>query len=127
MGTNYYARKAEPNYMVCPCCGEKIKIPNGATIKEIHIGKSSYGWTFCFQSSEYYRTFPEFVAFVNEHVRTGEFSIFNEYEEPVNVDDFLNMIEELQKSYYENPTRNPDNFLYDDNRGGYRFRDSDFS
>lgn len=127
MGTNYYARKTEPDYIVCPCCGEKIKIPNGATIKEIHIGKSSYGWTFCFQSSEYYRTFPEFVAFVNEHIRTGEFSIFNEYEEPVDVDDFLNMVEALQKSYRENPARNPDNFLYDDNRGGYRFTDSDFS
>ena len=41
MGTNYYLVYNEKEAATCPCCGhETIKS------KELHIGKSSSGWTF---------------------------------------------------------------------------------
>lgn len=41
MGTNYYLVYNEKEAATCPCCGhETIKS------KELHLGKSSSGWTF---------------------------------------------------------------------------------
>ncbi len=48
MGTNYYLVYNEKEAATCPCCGhETIKY------KELHLGKSSSGWTFAL------RVYPE--------------------------------------------------------------------
>ena len=45
MGMNYYKRTVK-----CDCCGE---------IENLHIGKSSFGWTFNFMGTEKIRSFAD--------------------------------------------------------------------
>ena len=118
MGTNYYAVKNKPS----------IETP-------IHIGKSSYGWLFSFQTQHdswrevpvVWTTYDEVVDWLNKHVEEKkEYVIINEYDEIISFNDFLDMIE---ANYHdENNLNNPDNFQYcrkDPN--GYRFCDGEFS
>ena len=108
MGTNYYAVKKEP------CLYGRV----------IHIGKSSAGWFFQFHDCEYFHTFNQFKTFLDERVRTGEYVIFNEYDEQIEPDRLLKLIENKQNDYH--CKRNPENFTYCKNIDGYRFTDDDF-
>lgn len=109
MGTNYYAVKVKP------CLYNR----------EIHIGKSSAGWLFCFESCDKFRTFPQFKRFIDLEVRTGNYVIFDEYNREVEPDYLLNLIDNKQKD--KHCLSNPDNFTYNKNVDGYRFNDCEFS
>lgn len=112
MGTNYYAVKNRP------------------TVTEpIHIGKSSFGWRFCFrQQNEKYdnppvvwNTFEQVREWLHKYtVDSNQYVIMNEYDEIVSFDDFIKLVEEKQQNY------NPDNFKYSRNVNGYRFTDEEF-
>ena len=112
MGTNYYAVKKEPT-----------------VLSPIHIGKSSMGWKFCFHkvcsfenyiNEEPLNTFPQWKKFLEEQTANGNIVIMNEYDEIVELNYLLELIESKQSE------DNPDNFTWSDNIDGYRFIDGEF-
>lgn len=117
MGTNYYA------------------VPNRPSCREpIHIGKSSFGWKFCFQTQNdhwneppvVWNTFNQVKEWLYKYtVEDQIYAIVDEYDEIVPFDDFIEMVEWKQKDSYSRD--NPDNFTYARNVDGYRFTDEEFS
>ena len=112
MGTNYYAVKNKPT-----------------VLSPIHIGKSSMGWKFCFHkvcsfenyiTEEPLNTFPQWKKFLEEQAAAGNIVIMNEYDEIVELNYLLELIESKQSE------DNPDNFTWSDNIDGYRFIDGEF-
>ena len=104
MGTNYYAVKKKPRIV--------------EIYDEIHLGKSSCGWKFCFQEQEQYHNFEEFKDFI---LNNKEYIIKDEYGRKIKPQELLNLIEEKQNIY------NINNFENCKNIDGYRFCDYDFS
>lgn len=115
MGMNYYAVKKKP------------------TITEpIHIGKSSAGWKFLFNTINgipgkwdlQINTYPQWKKWLEDNTgsdKDKEYVILNEEDEIIDVKDLISKIEEKQKE------NNPDNFTYAKNVDGYRFTERDFS
>lgn len=112
MGTNYYAVRNRPT----------VEDP-------IHIGKSSAGWKFSFQShNEKYHeppivwnTYDQVYEWLyKQTVESDNYVILNEYDEIVSFDDLIKLIEEKQEE------DNPDDFTYARNVNGYRFSDHEF-
>ena len=101
MGINYYAR---PQGMDCAC-------------KDIHIGKSSYGWRFLFYENDRFKTFPQFKLWLEN----TSYDIMNEDGEYISKLDLLDKIESKQKE------NNPKQFEYCKNVDGYRFTRREFS
>ena len=108
MGTNYYAVRNRPS----------LEEP-------IHIGKSSIGWKFLFQSqNDTWRDIPVVWNSYNEvknwlkkyTVDSDTYVIMNEYDEIISFDDFFALVDRKQRE--EN---NPDDFKYSENIEGYRF------
>ena len=116
MGTNYYA------------------VPNRPSCREpIHIGKSSFGWKFCFQTQNahwneppvVWNTFNQVKEWLYKYtVEDPIYAIVDEYDEIVPFDDFIEMVEWKQKD--KRSRDNPDNFSYARNVDGYRFTDEEF-
>lgn len=76
MGTNFYAR-------IKPCneCG--------LSKEEIHIGKSSYGWTFTFHATDEIKSYKDWLIFLEDsHVL-----IFDECGDKISLEDFKEMVE----------------------------------
>lgn len=116
MGTNYYVVKNGPS----------VQTP-------IHIGKSSAGWLFSFQSQNekwheppiVWNTYPQVKKWLKEHtVDKNDFVIMDEYDEIVSYDDFIDLVDSKQRDPVSQA--NPDNFSYSRNVDGYRFSDEDF-
>lgn len=112
MGTNYYAVLNRPS----------VQDP-------IHIGKSSIGWKFHFQSQNDKWNDPPVVWNTFEQVRewlkantvdSDKFVIMNEYDQIVSFEDFIDRVQSKQD------TENDDNFRYCRNVNGYRFSDEEF-
>lgn len=98
MGTNYYL-----NTDYCPCCGKPRK--------QVHLGKSSYGWKFLFYKHGRVRDFPSFCEFIKQ----GE--IENEYGDRFDAEDLLDLIEAQQdEKSHENAQ----------NINGYDFMEREF-
>lgn len=103
MGTNYFAVQKEPT-----------------VYEPIHIGKSSMGWLFHFHDCEYWHTFPQFKAWLENHVDTGEYVILDEYDEQISKEKLLELIERKQND--PQVRANKENFDYHvKNIDGYRF------
>ena len=110
MSTNYYAVRKEP------CLYGR----------EIHLGKSSGGWLFLFEEHDEIHSFPQFCRWLENNIDTGEYVLFNEYNERVTKEYLLAVIESGQNT--PRCKNNPDNFKYGvKNVDGYRFRSGDFS
>ncbi len=118
MGTNYYAVKKKP------------------TIAEpIHIGKSSWGWLFLFQSQNdtwreepvVWNTYNQVKEWLDKYTNGKDkpYVILDEYDREISYEDFIKLVEDKQKD--EHCLSNPDNFTYNRNVDGYRFSDGDFS
>ena len=117
MGTNYYAVKNRP------------------TVEEpIHIGKSSIGWLFHFQThNESWReppvvwnTFNQLKEWLNKYtVESDDYVIIDEYDEIITLDEFLKLVDRKQNDEY--CLSNSDNFSNARNVDGYRFSDVNFS
>ena len=81
MGTNYYAR-----YEICECCKR---------YEELHIGKSSAGWSFSFRgySEEYMlygvKSFDDWKRVIKEH----NMKIYDEYGNYITLDEFIGIVE----------------------------------
>lgn len=116
MGTNYYACRTRPT-----------------TAEPIHIGKNSYGWLFCFQDQYepdldppvIWHNYDEVVAWLRKNtVEERNYVILDEYDREVSLDDFIAMVQASQNDPHD--LKNPDNFTYNRNEGGYRFCDGEF-
>ena len=112
MGTNYYI------------------VPNRPSAQEpIHIGKSSYGWKFLFQTQNekwndppvVWNSWPEVQAWLKKYVNEQQSHvILDEYDRRISYGDFERLVENLQE------VENPENFTYSRNVNGYRFMDDEF-
>lgn len=107
MGTNYYAVRNRPT-----------------TEEPIHIGKSSAGWKFHFQSQNetyhdppaIWNTYDQVYEWLYKYtVESDQYVIMDEYDEIVSFDDFIKLVEDKQSE------NNPDDFTYCRNVNGYRF------
>lgn len=116
MGTNYYAVRNKPT-----------------TQDPIHIGKSSAGWLFSFQSQNarwekppvVWNTYDQVKTWLKKHtVDTKEFVILDEYDKIISFDDFVEMVDTLQNDEW--CKGNEHNFDYSRNVDGYRFTDEEF-
>lgn len=112
MGTNYYAVRTRPT----------IEDP-------IHIGKSSMGWKFVFQTHNdkwceppvVWNTYEQVYEWLYKNtVESDNYAIINEYDEVISFDDFIKMVELKQQE------NNPDDFTYSRNVNGFRFSDEEF-
>ena len=116
MGTNYYLVK------------------NGPTTRTpIHIGKSSCGWLFSFQTqNEKWENPPVIWNTYNQvkdtlkrmTVDSTDFVIIDEYDEVIPYDDFVQIVDNKQADEF--CRSNKDNFTYSRNVDGYRFNDEEF-
>ncbi len=113
MGTNYYAVKNRPT--VC---------------EPIHIGKSSIGWKFHFQSQNHpyeeppiiWNTYEQVYEWLYKYtVESNEYVIMDEYDEIIPFDEFIELVEMKQQE------NNEDDFTYARNVNGFRFTDECFS
>ena len=116
MGTNYYAVRKRPT-----------------VADPIHIGKSSAGWLFGFQTHNeswidppvIWNTYGQVKDWLRKHTgEDGEFVILNEYDEEITCDEFIRIVDEKQTN--KDNLSNPDNFTNARNVDGYRFIDGDF-
>ena len=117
MGTNYYV------------------VPNRPSVHEpIHIGKSSAGWLFHFQTQNerwreppiVWNTFNQVKEWLRENtVESTDFVIVNEYDGIVPYQDFIDTVESKQRD--PGCLNNEDNFTYARDVDGYRFSDDEFS
>lgn len=123
MGTNYYLIKKEDlediklEYKHSNILKKLYpKIDNLIDVFKIHIGKSSMGSRFRFQSQPQFKTFKELKKIL------CDYSIYDEYDELVDVNTFLELIEDKQNLDY--------NFVREDDyldEKGYLFTNGDFS
>lgn len=116
MGTNYYLVKNRPS----------VSYP-------IHIGKSSAGWLFNFESQNQPWLDPPVVwdsyeqvleALWNLTVDSNDFVIIDEYDEILTFADFIDIVQRKQNDPH--CQSNKDNFTYSRNVNGYRFTDGEF-
>lgn len=74
MGTNYYVQCEK-----CDCCGHKPE--------DLHIGKSSAGWTFSFNATEEIISYEAWIKYL-----IGK-TIVDEYGHTVSILGFIRLIE----------------------------------
>lgn len=116
MGTNYYAVPNRPSCM-----------------EPIHIGKSSYGWLFHFQSqnrwddpSIVWNTYNQVKEWLYKYtVEEKTYAIVDEYDQIIPYEEFIELIDAKQNDEFSRS--NKDNFDYARNVDGYRFSDEEFS
>ena len=122
MGTNYYAREN-----ACPTCGKG---------NEIHIGKSSGGWTFSFHAVDEWeteegvpiRSYKDWIRFLSK----DNVKIFDEYGNECNLKYLKDLVESKRKEKHnhtlycqnEYPTLYQSNFL---DPAGHSFSEGEFS
>ena len=115
MGTNYYLVKNGPT------CADPV-----------HIGKSSYGWLFCFQETHAcnayevsWHTWTQVKAELKRlTVDCTDYVIIDEYDRVISYDDFVALVESIQN---DPESQNPRNFRDGcKNIDGYRFYGDDF-
>ena len=104
MGTNYYGRLKKP------------KRKTYLDYESFHIGKSSCGWKFAFQTNKYFTNFEEFKKWLED----DNFVIYDEYNRKVDKKEFLEKILNKQKdgesqSHYDEYTKNIDGFDFIEN------------
>ena len=112
MGTNYYVTRNRPT----------VESP-------IHIGKSSIGWMFLFETQNkpfleppvVWNSYSELIKWLTEYVeKQKEYVIIDEYDQLYSLEEFVDLVKSKQKE------KNPDNFVYAKNVDGYRFVDDEF-
>ena len=107
MGTNYYARTK-----ICKCCNR---------FDEVHIGKSSGGWTFSFQATEQIKSYPQWIAFL----KLDGVEIWNEYNEKVSLKEFMELVEAKRQEENNHAEQYPEGSFLD--KDGNSFSEGDFS
>jgi len=99
MGTNYYARTN-----ICKECNR---------YDEIHIGKSSMGWTFTFHATDRIKNYHDWKVFLLDK----QAKIFDEYGEEITLEEFKKMIEAKRNSDHNHAIACKEEDSYLDNEG----------
>lgn len=108
MGTNFYARIG-----VCKHCL--------APKQEVHIGKSSIGWTFGFQSTDEIRSYKAWL----KQLKKSNVEIYDEYGKRWCINDFKELVENKRTEKNKHAVMYPDGCFLD--REGNSFHEGDFS
>jgi len=117
MGTNYYVVRNRPSQM-----------------EPVHIGKSSFGWMFCFQTQNetwrdvpvVWNTYKQVKDWLKKYtVDDPKYVIIDEYDEIIPFEEFIKLVDRKQND--PDCRKNPNNFTHSRNVDGYRFTDGDFS
>ena len=107
MGTNYYAR--------CNIC-ERCK-----RYDELHIGKSSMGWTFGFHATEKIRSWQSWREFLD----SKSIKIVDEYGREVSFLDFEDIIISKRKEKHNHAREYSEGSFLDEE--GHSFTEGEFS
>lgn len=109
MGTNYYAR-----INICKCCNR---------FDELHIGKSSAGWTFSFHSipERELVCWQDWYIFLNE----PNVKIFNECGEEITSDNFIELVNSKKSARHNHAEEYPEGSYLDPE--GNSFSNGEFS
>ena len=117
MGTNFDVR-----YNICEKCGN---------YDELHLGKSSVGWEFCFQGHDFLKI--NSVKLWKDFIDKNKGKIFDEYNRKLTWDEIMTWVEN-SKGGKEHSTLNSIGFYrgkdierYYKDPEGYCFTDMDFS
>lgn len=131
MGTNYYFtlkrnKKSELKHKINPI--ESIFFP--IEEKPLHIGKSSLGWTFSFQKTEYYKSYKEILEFYEKNKKY--IRIIDEYHRTIPINEFKELVEhkrtEQNNHYHYMHEEYPDDDFGDYlDEEGNSFSELDFS
>jgi len=141
MGTNYYFR-----YNICKCCNR---------FSDIHIGKSSGGWSFSFHAPDLYidmstldpkhalldvkdfrfniTSFQEWKEVIDKYVTEYETAkIFDEYHADIPPEEFYSMVENKKDGKHHATYMKEDGKDYDEKRDfldkeGHSFSRGEFS
>lgn len=114
MGTNYYAR-LKP----CQHCG--------LSKTELHIGKSSAGWTFSFHAIDSWdhdvqiKSWPEWMAFLMR----PDVAIYDEYDRLISLEKFLALVDSKRSEKHNHAKLHPEGCFLDDE--GNSFSTHEFS
>ena len=95
MGTNYYFKIKEKRRKEIEKNLTDLEKRIICLDSEIHIGKSSAGWTFTFQATPFYKNYKELLNFYENNKNSIE--IVDEYSEKTNIEEFKNMVENKKK------------------------------
>ena len=121
MGTNYYWRTTPAK--ICEACGHT------EPAKELHIGKSSAGWTFSFHAipDKDLTSWRQWSEFLVEGALWKRGAIFNEYDEEISVITFRNLVESKMNENHSHAKEYPhiDGSYLD--REGHSFSPGEFS
>lgn len=112
MRTNFYARiipkeediKRVQRIIGCYLSGHTLTINDNIlkdAVKEIHLGKRSYGWQFLWQDNPKY--YDDNLESIKKFLSREDVIIFNEYDERFTFDEFFD--NEIGQCLYNNPER----------------------
>jgi len=107
IGTNYYARTDS-----CKTCNRQKE--------EIHIGKSSYGWTFSFHATDEIRSYQEWLKFLERY----DVKIYDEYDEEISLKRFKEIIESKKDEKHNHAREYPEGNYLDEE--GHSMNTGDF-
>lgn len=110
MGTNYYVR-----YNICKECER---------YDEIHIGKSSAGWTFTFQAQEDEVTIKSYKEWLSFLSKKGV-KIFDEYNRKISLQKFKELVEAKRNERNNHAKQYPEGSFLDEK--GNSFSEGEFS
>lgn len=116
MGTNYYWKSEVEEPTLCSECRCVTKVP------VFHIGKSSAGWTFTFQTSDALgvRSFADW-----KRVLAGKGTIVDEYGAVLPVERFEALVVKKASALHSHAREHPQKSFLDPE--GHSFSDYDFS
>ena len=89
MGTNYYVRYR---------------------YEEIHIGKSSIGWTFTFHATDKIRSYKQWITFLSRK----DVNIFDEYGKKVSLKEFKKLVESRKDAEHNHAKEYPEGSYLDE-------------
>lgn len=131
MGTNYYfALKPERKKRIRSYMHPIDMIFLGTEFKQLHIGKSSCGWTFSFQATEYYKSYKEILEFYETNKKCIQ--IQDEYGEKITIEEFKELVESKKSEPNNHYLYMQQEYPYDDygdylDEDGNSFSKLDFS
>ena len=108
MGCNYYARSN-----TCKYCGHSKE--------SIHIGKSSWGWTFSFHSIDDIKSYKDWIKFLSQE----GVKIYDEYQEEVSLLSFKKLVKLKVNEKNNHAKQYPKNCFLD--KEGHSFDIGEFS
>lgn len=107
MGMNYYV-KIDTQEAIQDALYVNSLVYSVLDSFQLHIGKSSYGWTFVFQQQEIYDPTNKYTTLLNsykswkEFLTTAPVVIVNENNEEVDREEFFKMVEKKQNEIHPN-------------------------